>query len=653
MTDKPTRIGNGRYEIRSLIGRGGMAEVHRGYDTALSRVVAIKMLRLDLVKDPIFLARFRREAQASASLNHENIVAVYDTGEENTLLPDGSTVPIPYIVMEHVEGHTVHDLISDGQPVPINEAIEITSGILKALEYAHRHNLVHRDIKPGNVMLTNDGKIKVMDFGIARALEDSGATMTQTDAVVGTAQYLSPEQARGEQVDTRSDLYSCGCMLFELLTGRPPFRGDSAVAVAYQHVAEMPPVPSSITHDIPPVIDRVVMKSLAKKREERYQDAASMRIDLENTLIGADVTAPALGVVGATSPFGAEAATSVMSPIALAQATQPSHSATGYSDPTTNYNATQTGNWAPINLDTAGGQIPEDDGVQNEPKKKSRKGLWAAAIILAIVLLGVAGYFFTSNGKNTAQEVTIPNTVIGQSYEEVRTQLEGLGLKVVKGNDIASDTVESGKVAQTTPAPGSKTPKGSEVTVQLSSGAAEITIPDLTGKTQEEARNELEALGLSVGSVTTTESPELKEGMVVKTKPEAGAAAKKGDKVALVLASGDVTIDSSQVIGQDQDSAIEYLSKLGIFSKPKLIQSNEQQPGHVVRFSPEGKVKSGSTVTLYIAQEPAEKPTTNDNGNKHPGDKGNNNGNRNPGSSNNPTPSPGQPNKPGGDSSQP
>ena len=276
----------GRYEVRSLIGRGGMAEVHLGFDTRLSRVVAIKMLRRDLAQDSIFQARFRREAQSAASLNHPNIVAVYDTGEEIIEDATGRSIAVPYIVMEYVEGHTVKDLISDGTAVPINEAIEIVSGVLSALQYSHANHLVHRDIKPGNIMLTSDGKVKVMDFGIARALTDSQATMTQTNAVVGT------EQARGETVDARSDQYSTGVVLFELLTGRPPFKGDSAVAVAYQHVEQIPPTPSSILSDIPDSLDRVVLKSLAKNREDRYPSAAAMLADLQRVARGLDVGAP-------------------------------------------------------------------------------------------------------------------------------------------------------------------------------------------------------------------------------------------------------------------------------------------------------------------------------------------------------------------------
>src|SRR6187402_2483818 len=270
-----------RYEIGDLIGRGGMAEVHIGYDTRLGRTVAIKILRPDLARDPSFQTRFRREAQAAAGLNHPSIVAVYDTGEDNIVSESGNTQTVPFIVMEYVEGHTVRDILKGDVAAPIDEAVEITAGVLAALDYAHHAGLVHRDIKPANVMLTPTGAVKVMDFGIARALADAGQTMTQTQAVVGTAQYLSPEQARGENVDARSDLYSTGCLLFELLTGRPPFIGDSPVSVAYQHVREEAPLASTFASDVPPELDRVVAKSLKKSRDDRYSTAAEFRSDLE------------------------------------------------------------------------------------------------------------------------------------------------------------------------------------------------------------------------------------------------------------------------------------------------------------------------------------------------------------------------------------
>src|SRR6201991_2701367 len=287
----PTLVG-GRYELGELLGRGGMAEVRKGTDTRLGRVVAVKRLRTDLASDATFQARFRREAQSAASLNHPSIVAVYDTGEEPAA--DGSGISQPYIVMEFVAGRTLRDILREGRKILPERALEITSGVLSALDYSHRAGIIHRDIKPGNVMLTPSGDVKVMDFGIARAISDASSTMTQTAAVVGTAQYLSPEQARGEQVDTRSDLYSTGCLLFELLTGRPPFVGDSPVSVAYQHVREQAPPPSSLDEDLTPELDAIVMKSLAKNVGAPSPSAPAMKADIAPCPAGKPVQAPAV-----------------------------------------------------------------------------------------------------------------------------------------------------------------------------------------------------------------------------------------------------------------------------------------------------------------------------------------------------------------------
>ena len=301
---EPHRIG-GRYEVGELLGRGGMAEVRKGTDVRLGRTVAIKRLRTDLASDATFQARFRREAQSAASLNHPAIVSVYDTGEE--MSTDGSNVAQPYIVMEYVAGRTLRDIIREGRKILPERALEITSGVLAALDYSHRAGIIHRDIKPGNVMLTPSGDVKVMDFGIARAVSDASNTMTQTAAVVGTAQYLSPEQARGETVDSRSDVYSTGCQLYELLTGRPPFVGDSPVSVAYQHVREQAPPPSSLDEDLTPEIDAIVMKSLAKNVGDRYPSAAAMKADIDRYLAGQPVQAPAVAAVAA--PTGVMGAT--------------------------------------------------------------------------------------------------------------------------------------------------------------------------------------------------------------------------------------------------------------------------------------------------------------------------------------------------------
>ncbi|MCW2523524.1 MAG: hypothetical protein JWO63_1859, partial [Frankiales bacterium] len=270
------RLVGGRYEIGELLGYGGMAEVHKARDLRLGRDVAVKVLRSDLARDPSFQNRFRREAQAAAGLNHPSIVGVYDTGEDGD--PAGVDDAVsPYIVMEFVEGRTLREVLKSEGPLPPRRAMEIVAEICAALDFSHRSGIVHRDVKPGNVMITDTGAVKVMDFGIARALADNAATVTATSAVIGTAQYLSPEQARGESVDARSDVYSTGCLLYELLVGHPPFTGDSPVAVAYQHVRENPRIPSSENPAIPPALDSIVMKSLAKNQLNRYQSAGDMR----------------------------------------------------------------------------------------------------------------------------------------------------------------------------------------------------------------------------------------------------------------------------------------------------------------------------------------------------------------------------------------
>ena len=274
-----TRLLGGRYELGDVIGRGGMADVHSGYDTRLSRPVAIKLLRPDLARDGNFLVRFRREAQAAAQLNHPSIVAIFDSGDDEGLDPHGNPIRVPYIVMEIVRGRTLRERLNEAGHLPPAEAARITEGVLGALAYSHSMGIVHRDIKPGNVMLSPTGEVKVMDFGIARAIADTAATMTQTSAVIGTAQYLSPEQAQGMPVDARSDLYSTGCMLFELLTGRTPFVADTAVAIAYQHVGQEPVAPSTLQPDVPPAFDAITLHAMVKDRDGRYQDATEFRAD--------------------------------------------------------------------------------------------------------------------------------------------------------------------------------------------------------------------------------------------------------------------------------------------------------------------------------------------------------------------------------------
>ena len=280
------RLLGGRYELDGVVGRGGMAEVYRARDIRLDRIIAIKTLRADLARDQTFQRRFRREAESTAALNHRSIVAVYDTGEDMA-----TGVPVPYIVMEYVDGRTVRDLLQEGHRLLPERSLEIIDGVLRALDCSHQADIVHRDIKPGNVMVTRTGDVKVMDFGIARAVHDAQSTMTQTAQVIGTAQYLSPEQARGERVDSRSDLYSTGCLLYDLLTGRPPFTGDSPVAIAYQHVRENPVPPSRVDPGVPVWADAIVLKAMAKSPADRYQTAAEIRADLQRAMAGLPISA--------------------------------------------------------------------------------------------------------------------------------------------------------------------------------------------------------------------------------------------------------------------------------------------------------------------------------------------------------------------------
>lgn len=577
MVDDGSRILAGRYEVGELIGRGGMAEVHIGHDTRLGRTVAIKILRSDLARDPSFLARFRREAQAAAALNHPAIVAVYDTGEDTFTDPTGAVSHVPFIVMEYVEGHTVRDILRDGQAVPIEEAIEITSGVLSALEYSHHAGIVHRDIKPANVMLTPTGAVKVMDFGIARAVADSAATMTQTQAVIGTAQYLSPEQARGETVDARSDLYSAGCLLFELLTGRPPFIGDSPVAVAYQHVRETAPAPSSIASDVPEVLDRICAKALAKERDHRYASAAEFRADLEAAARGGHVAAPALAAAGLA------AATQVMSP-QTAEATQVMPG----SAPA----------WAPTAIEPTD---PDADG-EDEEEGKSKKWLWITLSVVGVLAIaGLIWVLLQGNQSDQPPQVTIPS-VAGQAEADATTRLQDLNLEVRRVEE-PSTSVAAGMVTKTDPAEGTSVDEGSTVALYVSTGPDSASVPDVSGMSQEQARDQLEAAGFQVGNVTSENSADQPADRVLRTEPGAGEAVDAGSEITLIVSSGQV--DLPNLVGQPQADAQATLSDLKLSAVIQTEETADADPGTVIRQDrAAGPVPQGTTITLTVAAAP-------------------------------------------------
>ena len=554
-TAVPAQLG-GRYEIGDLLGRGGMAEVHLGHDTRLGRAVAVKMLRPDMARDPSFQARFRREAHSAAALNHPSVVAVYDTGEDEV----GGN-PVPYIVMEYVEGSTLRELLATGNRLVPERALEITDGVLNALAYSHQQGIVHRDIKPANVMLTRSGEVKVMDFGIARALADTGATMTQTSAVIGTAQYLSPEQARGEQVDARSDLYSTGCLLYELLTGRPPFVGDSPVSVAYQHVREEPVPPSQVDPDVPQAVDSVVLKALAKDRELRYQSAGAMRADIAAALAGRPVSAPPpvmtpryeqTSVIPGTSTF----------PVAT----------------------------------------PADEREQQGRGRGLAYALLGLAVIAVFVIAALLGRELL--GGSGAETVRVPD-IAGLSVEDAQAALAAEGLTLGEQTPVPSDRVPEGSIVSQSPDARVEVEQGRAVDVEVSTGAEETTVPSLVGLSLDEARQALSEANLKLGDTRQVASVR-PAGTVTKVDPAEGSTVEVGSSVDVRYASGNNRVPD--VTGRTEGEARSLLEQAGFTVGPTQTRETADAPaGTVVAQSPGGRqtARLGSTVTLTVAATPA------------------------------------------------
>jgi beta-lactam-binding protein with PASTA domain/tRNA A-37 threonylcarbamoyl transferase component Bud32 len=574
-TDPPGASGSGstvggRYQLGELLGRGGMAEVRKGIDTRLGRVVAVKRLRTDLASDATFQARFRREAQSSASLNHPAIVAVYDTGEE----PAADGVAQPYIVMEFVAGRTLRDILREGRKILPERALEITSGVLSALDYSHRGGIIHRDIKPGNVMLTPTGDVKVMDFGIARAISDAASSMTQTAAVVGTAQYLSPEQARGESVDSRSDVYSAGCLLYELLTGRPPFVGDSPVAVAYQHVREQAEPPSHHDADLTPQIDAIVMKALAKRVEDRYQSAGEMRNDVERYLAGRPVSA----VVPPPLP--------VDDPDPTATAVVP---VTGTSETPTRHRAVPT---------------DDDRGGNRKP------WLWLVLGLLVLALLAAAFVAWPKLFPDEPTDVQVPG-VIGLGRDDARSALADEGLEIDDKQRQCSDQYDAGQVVAQEPEGETYVNPGSEVALVLSSGGCDFAMPEVVGDLQRVAIDTLTQAGIKRGNIMIapercdTDDP---VGTVVEQTPRPQASVGKDDTVTLCLSDGPEVVPD--VIGLRQGEAERLIIEAGFQVDVLEDAASERPKGEVTNVIPgEGEeLDQGKVVTIFVSV--FEEPTT-------------------------------------------
>jgi beta-lactam-binding protein with PASTA domain/tRNA A-37 threonylcarbamoyl transferase component Bud32 len=564
------RLLGGRYELDGIVGRGGMAEVFRARDIRLDRVVAVKTLREDLARDATFQARFRREAQSAASLNHPSIVAVYDTGEDAS-----GPSHVPYIVMEYVDGRTLRDLLRDDRRLLPERALEITDGVLRALDYSHRSGIIHRDIKPGNVMLTRTGEVKVMDFGIARAVSDAQATMTQTAQVIGTAQYLSPEQARGERVDARSDLYSAGCLLYELLTGRPPFLGDSPVAIAYQHVRENPVPPSQLDPEIPPWADSIVLRAMAKDPAQRYQSAADMRTDIQRALSGVPVAAP--------RTMGYATTQRMAGPGGATMAAGPTRAIPGYE------------------------YGPEEGGyTEGGGGMRRRTWLWWAlgALLVLAVLGGVAYAFFGGSGG-----VAVPQ-VSGLPVKQATEQVTKAGL-TPKEVDRPNATVQKGIVISTDPANGSLVARGTTVTLFVSSGPPKVEVPSVVHQSDTNARNTLVNAGFQVHEVTDQNST-APANTVVRQSPQAGTLVNKGTTVTIFVSPGGAQVPN--VINQQVDAARAALAAQG-FNNVQIdeVSSPGLPDGTVVNQSPQGgtTVPTSTTIILNVVKnQPTPTPSS-------------------------------------------
>ncbi len=559
------RLLSERYELGEVLGFGGMSEVHRGLDTRLSRDVAIKVLRADLARDPQFQIRFRREAQNAAALNHPAIVAVYDTGEVQS-----DSGPLPYIVMEYVDGQTLREIVKTTGPMSQQKVIEVMADVCAALDFSHRHQIIHRDVKPANIMINRAGAVKVMDFGIARALGE-GQNVTQTAAVIGTAQYLSPEQARGEAVDARSDVYAVGCVLFELLTGEPPFTGDSPVAVAYQHVREDPAAPSELNPEISPALDAVVLKALSKNPFNRYQSAAEMRADLVRVRSGQSPMAPVV--------MSQDERTAMLTP---GPPTGPTRRLNG------------GGRHAPA----PPVRYYDDD---DEPRRSTGKIVGITlAVLIALGLIGFVGYQVLS-GPPAPRQVAVPS-LVGATEQDARNQLDAAGLRAGEVQQVESDVDEIGQVVATDPAAGIEVAERTTINLSVGTGPAQVTVPRVIGLSLADATDELTRAGLTVGTQTPTEGEPDQVGKIISSDPEPGTKVKGASPVNLGIGIESTGVAIPNVVGRSASDAESTLVDAGFTVRRQDVDAGGDD-GSVVGTVPQAgtQAKKGSEVTLQIS----------------------------------------------------
>jgi serine/threonine-protein kinase len=559
------RLLAGRYQVGDLIGRGGMADVHVGTDTRLGRRVAIKLLKPSLATDPAFRSRFRREAQDAAKMAHPTIVRIFDAGEETVRGPNGQEAQLPYIIMEYVDGRLLKDMIAAG-PMNPGDAVRIIEQVLTALEYSHRAGVVHRDIKPGNIMVTATGQVKVMDFGIARAISESSATIAETSTIVGTAQYFSPEQARGEAVDARTDLYSTGIVLFEMLTGRAPFRGENPVAVAYQHVNQLPAPPSTLNSDVSPALDAVVLRGVAKDRFERYQSAADFREDA--------AAAGAGNVVAKRTPASADFSATLfgVNPTATA------------------------GSEATLRQLTA----DESDRSVRTQSRPPVAWIWGGVTIMAVIIVAVVVWTLSLSPTALTGNIAIAvPEVQGFTWENGSAALIEAKLDPTRVDEV-SDTVAEGVIISTDPSADVTVSPGQSIRVNVSSGPEQLQVPQLAGMTSVAANEALGAIGLSIGTITQAYSTTVKADTVMSSIPVAGERLRADDTVDVVVSNGLVQVPV--VTGKNIGDATRELGSLQLVVK--TVGDTSCSGGTVSSQSITGDQPQKSEITVSYCSKP-------------------------------------------------
>lgn len=564
------RTFNNRYTLTERVGLGGMAEVYRAKDNVLGRTVAVKVMLPQYAADPTFTKRFRQEAASAANLQSPYIVSVYDWGL------DGETY---YIVMEFLRGTDLKTAINERGAINQRKAAEIGSQIAQALTVAHEGGVIHRDIKPQNIMIQPDGNIKVMDFGIARA---GDAGLSQTATVLGTAHYVSPEQAQGKELTGASDIYSLGVVLYEATTGKLPFDGQDAVSVAVKQVNEIPAPPSTINPNIDPGLEAIIMKALEKDPNKRFKDAAEMRHVLNDFLagrpinLGEDISGLKTQVMGGVAPM--QNGTAVMSPVAGSQA---------------------TGNFTQV-----GPRVYSAEDEAEAAKKKKRNTI-IGVIVALLCIIGIAGAVFALNGSG--DKVAVPD-VTNKPIAQARTTLEQAGFKVGTETEVYSSTVSAGNVVSTDPQAGEQAQKGATIKINVSKGTEQITVPDLKGKSADDAQKALSEAGLNGQQGDAVFSDDVAEGMVAGQDTSAGSNANKGDTVVYHLSKGSEKVTIPNVVGMTQAQATSKLESAGFAVSTATETSKDVDKGNVTKQSKTGTAAKGTTITITISSGLGEVP---------------------------------------------